>query len=345
MTNGRGESLQPKDVPTNELERGDRSSFADMFRRLTALAAEILPGLSGRQDLEMRLNLPANRISKDVKNLEDIGISVSQAGRKYIVDENHFPVLVGCEETQALTLALQVLAQAALPEEKHLRTMLERVPENVRNEVHGWSGEQGGIEFPRALADSRPFVEQIDQIRRAIRNGRMLRFKYESHRARRDGEGLQTRRVDRAELIFLGTLYLNAWDVSANGDLQHRFFRLDKMIDVEALDTPVSRQNPPEFEYVYLLSQEMAEMVSISAEAKTTELPDGRLEVRAKAKTSLQAKMHVMRYGAAAEVVSPQSLRDEVAKTYRNGARLYDSQAPIDAACHESSGGASTSIA
>ncbi len=314
----------PGRQPRDEQDRGDKSAFAEMFRRLVSLAAEIFPGQSTRLALETRMGFSGTRISKDVRYLEDIGISVSRAGHRYVVAQNTFPILVGCDEAQALLLAHHVLLRSALPEETHLRALIDRIPAVIRVAVGEQDDGPGGIEFPPALVDSRPFVDQIVRLRKAIRSGRMFEIRYESQRAQHGGEGASSRRIDRAELIFVGTLYLNAWEVLTDGNFQARSFRVDRIKTIEALATPVSKPAPPEFEYVYRLSAAMAAMASIPPGAERLLLDDGRVEVHARAKTDLLARMHVLRYGADAEVIAPESLRRSVAKTLGEAAALYD---------------------
>ncbi len=240
-----------------------------------------------------------------------------------MVSANDFPVLVGCEEAEALLLAHQILLKSGLPEEQHLRAVIDRIPRAIRASVGDGAEGPGGIEFPPAVVDSHPFAQKIDQLRKAIRSGRMFGIGYESQRARRGGEGSSWRRIDRAELIFIGTIYLNAWEVLDDGVYQARVFRLDRIADIELLASPVSKPGPPEFEYVYRLSAAMAAMASRPPGAVTTTLDDGRVEVRARAKTDLLAQMHVLRYGAQAEVVAPESLRQAVAEAFSKGADLY----------------------
>ena len=311
-------------MPPGEQDRGDKSAFAEMFRRLMSLAAEIFPGNSTRLALETRLGLSGSRISKDVRNLEDLGIAVSRAGHRYVVSENDFPVLVSGEEAEALLLAHQVLLKSGLPEEKHLRAVVDRIPAAIRAAFGDEDADHGGLEFPPASVDSHPFVEQLGQLRKAIRSGRMFKISYESRRSQLDGEGAATRRIDRAELIFVGTVYLNAWEVLPDGDYQSLTFRLDRISDIEPLATPVSKRSPPEFEYVYRLSASMGELATRPPGAVATVQDDGRVEIRAKAKTDLLAKMHVLRYGADAEVIAPGSLRRSVAEALHKGAALYD---------------------
>ncbi len=315
--------IPSRTAPTREQDRGDKSAFAEMFRRLMSLAAEIFPGRSTRLALETQLGLSGSRISKDVRSLEDLGISVSRAGHRYVVADNEFPVMVSSDEAEALLLAHQVLLKSGLPEEQQLLSVIHRIPEAIRAAVGASEAGVGEIDFPPASVDTHPFVEQMAGLRKAIRSGRMFRITYESQRARRGREGSRVRRIDRAELIFVGTVYLNAWEVLPDGSYQPRVFRLDRIMTVEPLATPVSKVYPPMFEYVYRLSATMAGMVSRPPGAVVTPLDDGRVEVRARAKTDLLAQMHVLRYGADAEVLAPESLRLAVAEVFQRGAGLY----------------------
>ena len=313
----------------DEPDRGDKSALAEMFRRLVSLAAEIFPGQSTRLALETRLGLPGTRISKDVRYLEDLGIEVTRSGHKYVIARNEFPVLVSREESEALLLAHQVLLKAGLPEEEKLRSLLDRIPTAIRTAAGEDSEGLGAIDFPPALIDSRPFVDRIDRLRRAIRSGHMFTITYESQRARRGGESSRLRKIDRAELVFIGTIYLNGWEVMGDGEFQARTFRLDRITDIKPLASVISKPSPPKFEYVYRLSAAMAEMASRPPGATTIRLPDGRLEIRTTAKTELLARMNVLRYGADAEVVEPESLRLAVAEALRKGAALYDRPDPL----------------
>lgn len=317
----------PRPTSVDDEERGDKGAFGNVFGRLVALATEILPGQRTRQDLETRMGLPATRISKDVRSLAELGISIGRSGHRYVVEANRFPVLVGVEETRALELAHHVLVRAGLPEADQLRQILDRVPEVVRAHSSEGLAEAGGIEFPPASIESHAFAREIDELRKIIRSGRMLRISYLSRRAAREAEGPSMRLLDRAELIFQGTVYLNAWEVREDGSFQGRTFRVDRIGRIEPLATPVSKPAPPVFEYVYRLSATMAEMATCPPGSAVRRLDDGSLEIRAAAKTDLLARMHVLRYGPDAEVIEPLSLREAVADALAQGAARYGNTA------------------
>lgn len=166
--------------------------------------------------------LPGDLIEVDIDALEGEGV-IRVDNADYLAR----PVRFSPAEATALVVAL--------------RTMLEAAPEGARDVVERTLAkleEVAGTDPASVLpvhvaADPMPGADLADVIERAIEAGHQLEIVY--HVPSRDEQSsrvVDPRGIARVENV----LYLDAWCNAARDD---RVFRLDRMVSVTELDTPV----------------------------------------------------------------------------------------------------------
>ncbi|PZX17484.1 putative DNA-binding transcriptional regulator YafY [Palleronia aestuarii] len=177
-----------------------------------------------------------------------------------------------------------------------------------------------------------PFVQidpgMAEAVAHALKGPWLLRFSYSG----------RAREVEPYGILIGARHYLVAKQTGDDAVLRH--FRLDRMIDVEATQTPFARD--PKFRLAahaarafgsYQAEEEHGEVVLWFSEQaadraadwrfhptqSSQHFADGRLEVRFTASGWLEMAWHLLSWGDSVEVVSPDGLRMLLADPQRNG--------------------------
>jgi proteasome accessory factor C len=178
-----------------------------------------------RDDLRLLMytgvgELPGDLIDLDVTALQEHGVV-------HIRDAEFMtrPLRITAQEGAALIVALRTLrASAAGDELTYLDSALAKLESAM--------GEQVNTPVDVVVDEVDPLIR--DTIGRALADGRRLTMTYAT-----ETRDEQSRRDVDPRRMFTerGRLYLEAWCLSAE-DL--RFFRLDRVVDAELTDTPVT---------------------------------------------------------------------------------------------------------
>lgn len=166
--------------------------------------------------------LPGDLIEVDIDALEGEGV-IRVDNADYLAR----PIRFSPAEATALVVALRTLLEAA-PEDAR------EVVERTLAKLEDVAGTDPASVLPLHVAEQRAAgAEHVDALERAIAAGRQVEIAY--HVPSRDEQS--SRVVDpRAVARVENVLYLDAWCNSARDD---RAFRLDRILSVTELDTPV----------------------------------------------------------------------------------------------------------
>jgi predicted DNA-binding transcriptional regulator YafY len=307
----------------------------DAFERRWNILKLLLPGpkfrgevLSHLQELaseeESDTGLSEASISADVKALRKMGIGFRPLGlgdkltkQAYELDMGLLDLFANHEEATALQTAVSLFEDLRLPEATRLRALFERIPAPVRE----------GLPDPytdRLLRTGNAAYDPtvLSRLQEGIRTGRMMRITYQPLN-REPKQYL----VDRAYLTWQdGFLYLHAHCPEAEGVTpwhRNREFRLDRFHSmkgspaVEVLETPVSQEQVPAFEFQIWLSASMASGFQRVPQRLRVleEASNGSRLVAIKECIPLRAVRRILSYGGQARVVEPGFIVDEVRAT------------------------------
>ena len=306
-----------------------QTDAATQLRRLLHLLPEVADGQPRRLDeLAARAGTDRKTLVGDLKQLADRwddpggfveGVRIYLGGEDVEVTSSHFlrPMRLTLSELRALELGLAMLAQERPPEEhrsiegarKRLREAIARLPEEDLE--CGWLEAAGSTGVDLAT---------IAQLRKAIRERRVVRLNYQSGSATEPA----WREVHPLGLIFHGGM----WYLVADGGGEVRFYRADRVHGAETQvrrfrrltdDVPelrVEQSGPFTFpdgaELVVRYSPAVARWVA-EREGGVVGL-DGCYTAAYPLGDREWAVRFVLQYGGAAEVLEPRGIREKVAE-------------------------------
>lgn len=306
----------------------------DAFERRWNILKLLLPGPMFRGEVLDRLQALASEeadaglseasISADVKALRKLGIGFRPLGpgdkltkQAYELDMGRLDLFADPEEAAALQTAVALFEDLRLPEATRLRSLFERIPATVRESLPDPYTDRL-LRTGNAAYDA----TVLSGLRDGIRAGRMMRITY-----RPLNREPKRYLIDRAYLTWQdGFLYLHAHCPEAEGSTpwhRNREFRLDRFCSVkgapavEVLETPVSLEQVPAFEYQIWLSASMASgFQRVPRRLRVLEeAPDGSRLVAIKECIPLRAVRRILSYGGQARVVEPAFVVEEVRAT------------------------------
>jgi predicted DNA-binding transcriptional regulator YafY len=206
------------------------TTTATQLRRLLHLLPEVADGQPHRlNELAARAGTDRRTLVADLRQLAERyddpggfveGVRIFLGGDDVEVTSSHFlrPMRLTLSELRALELGLAMLAQERPPEErraiegarKRLRDAIAKLPEGDLE--CGWLESAGptGVD-----------LETLAQLRKAIRERRVVRLDYQSGSATKS----TLRDVHPLGLIF----HSGMWYLVADGGGEYRFFRADRM--------------------------------------------------------------------------------------------------------------------
>lgn len=246
------------------------------------------------------------------------GVSIFVEGNTVRVTASHFhrPMRLTMPELCALELGLAMLRRERTPAEQapinqalvRLRQTISRVPTNDRHDGTRYADlSEGGS------------AEHLTTLRHAIANNRKVELSYRSGRATES----TTRTVCAHSLAFAEHIW---YLVATKDDKSLRFFRLDRVEAVRVLDETCERDGgigtrvqEAGRAFVSDTSRRMTVRYSpriarwISEREGKPLAEDGSLTLEHVVADDSWAIRHVLQYGPDAEVLTPDSLRTELA--------------------------------
>lgn len=237
--------MSPRALPG---EQRTAKSAATQLRRLLHLLPEVADGQPRRlAELVARAGTDRKTLTADLRQLahryDDPGGFVEGVqiylGREDVeVRSSHFlrPMRLTLSELRALELGLAMLAQERPPEE---RAAIERARKRLRGAVaklpdqdleSGWLDSAGptGVD-----------LETIAQLRKAIRERRVVRLNYQA------GSATEPTWRDVHPLGLI--LHSGMWYLVADGGGEYRFFRADRVHDVTAREARFDQRDDEDF--------------------------------------------------------------------------------------------------
>ncbi len=304
----------------------------DVFERRWNLIKSLLAGPLYRNEVVERLQALATdgddesglseaSVSADVKALRALEVGLRQLGpndkhtkQAYELDMKLLDLFTCPAEAEALAAAAEVFEELRLPEAAILKTLLDRVPPEVRD---GLPKTYGDRLLRTGIADYDP--EVLARLKQGIRKGRMMRITYQPL-----GRDAKRYLVDRAYLTWVdGSLYLRAYCPEAPGEPQwqrNREFRVDRFCTegdhpaVEVLQATAAEADVPTFEFELWLAPGLARGFSnVPGRLRVIEeRSDGSRVLAVRECIPLRAVRRVLSYGSQARVLAPDYLVTEV---------------------------------
>jgi proteasome accessory factor C len=306
-------------------------SAPDQVARLLALVPYLLARGEVRLDEAARhFGVPAAQLDRDLRLLFMTGLSGGLPGDLIEVDidalEGEGVIRVDNADYLARPVRFSPAEATALV--VALRTMVEAAPEDARDVVErtlakleGVAGTDPASVLPlHVTSESTPGSELVAVLERAIAAGRQLEIVY--HVPSRDTASarvIDPRGVARVENV----LYLDAWCNDARDD---RVFRLDRIVSVTELDSPVAdpAARPRDLTGAWFtdratrrvtlrLAPRAAWVTEYYPVAATRPGPDGALDVDLDAGSEEWVIQLVLRLAPHAQVLSPPELGERLA--------------------------------
>jgi predicted DNA-binding transcriptional regulator YafY len=215
--------------------------------RLLAMVLELqAKGWQRAEDLAERFEISKRTVYRDMQALAESGVPVvSVPGQGYSLVEGYFlpPLTFSADEALILSLGGDFMAQ-------NFDAEYQRAAQSAVSKIEAVLSDQRREEV-QYLQKSLRFLsfypsthlETIQQIRRAIIQCRVLRFRYVARQSPTDAGEVTTRDADPYALVFLE----NRWYLTGYCRLRRdiRNFRIDRIENLEVLRRAFAR--PPEF--------------------------------------------------------------------------------------------------
>lgn len=260
-------------------------------------------------------------------DLVDFDAGAFEAGRLRLTSDRGLarPLRLGTREAVVLLAALRALeetAGTALDETE--REVLTRTVDALT----AVTGDAATAVDVHLAVEADP--EVVRTARSALRAGHQVRLRYV------DAADVVTERVVDPWQVLTGDerSYLHAWWPDGPGE---RMFRLDRVLGITELDTPVSRPPARRDETVFRPSEEHERVVlDLDGSARwvaeqtpvdeVVDLPDGGLRVTLRVASPAWLRHLVLRVAPAVRRVEPVSVVDDVVAAARAALEHYDAQ-------------------
>jgi predicted DNA-binding transcriptional regulator YafY len=326
------------------VEDEPRSGKRDRLARLTRVVALLRAHPDGMttQEIAARIGVSVRTVYRDLNAIEgEIGIAVwSEDGTWGLADEGFLPALkLTLDEAMAVVLSARLMVRYADKYDPDLASAFEKLGENLPAALREHVSRTLDVlsKHPR---DER-FSRHVRLLTRAWAERRIVSLDYEPARYGPDSAP-RTARV-RPYLIepSLQThaLYLVGFDETRDAIRTFKVERIrDASITPERFESPEAAvETTFDRAWDIIADQEPVEVVIRFAPAVATRVQearwhpsqrvtveaDGSLTWRATVAGTIEVRLWVLQWGDDAEVLAPQSLRDDVAATARRAAARY----------------------
>lgn len=290
---------------------GNRSREALIADLADDLAAE---GLADALPAAQRGVDATSTMNRDLRLIRDLGLLQALHGHGYHHEPGpRLPLWVSPSEAHALEAARHALVQLGMPDTHLLDTLLARVGGRIRHGTPRWS-------LAPSLRGIQPEVWQA--IQSGLARGRRMRITY-----RYPDRPAGQRVLDGARLVWMtGAFYLCAVRPDLMGASPPTFvhvreYRVDRIVDVDVLDTAIACATLPTLEVVFRLTHDLIDRVHDMVDGdgrqvqRVEQLDDGTLRVTVQEISELRARQRILAFGEhLVAVEAPDMLRRKLRK-------------------------------
>ncbi|MGJ5672442.1 MAG: helix-turn-helix transcriptional regulator [Nostochopsis sp.] len=260
------------------------------------------------------------KISRIIRKLRDCGIEIkSSTHSPYELVESNFPVLLSTEQREALAVAAYFLSDMGFSAQA---SQIQRIGNLTESDITAFVK----VDFsPPVDYSDRNLDITVRQLQERFEQQCRYTIRYQSK------PGIEERiwDIDRSELrLHDGVLYLFAFipdwrswrfEYWRNIDQNH-IFRLDKIVSVGAAsDTHWVSCDFPKLEIRYRTSGALSNyQPRRKDEAIVYSDPEGKYrDIEARVDYWFWFRQRILKYGANAQILSPQNLADEIKQEYK----------------------------
>lgn len=324
----------------------------DKFVRLIQLLDQLVTTQLGRtsQELADDLGVDVRSVQRYLAQMRQAGLDIDEDDqRRYRIGEGSRlpPMQFSKAEAVAVLIALRLLQQMRTTHDDALIGALARLAAAMRiDSVTSYLGAM------LRTAEAQPQAGAAQRIENVVVQCFVDRIACEIDYENAAGE--VSRRVIRAYFLEprpeSRTIYVCGHD-SRSASL--RWFRVDRIRAARAVPIEGTYSVPDDFDIaavtrsswgVWQAGDELLDVVlrfrpAIAARVRQstwhpsavlTELPDGGVELRLRVASDIEMRPWVLGWGSLVEVLEPASLREHVAASMAEGARMYDGQLSSD---------------
>ncbi|GAB4417614.1 MAG: YafY family protein [Anaerolineae bacterium] len=272
------------------------------------------------QDLAERFEVSKRTIYRDITALSEMGVPiVSLPGEGYELMEGFYlpPLIFTDDEAMALFLGAKLLIQQAagaltLKAEQALAKLAVALPQETRQRVEALTGIIGFITLPDRFNLDEP---QLITLQQAIQQQQVIHLRYHSYTQNETTE----RDVEPHQLFYSdGTWYVTGYCRLRQGLRSFRLSRIEKLtVRPDTFTKHLVEEPEPEFVTVQIrFSEAVARWVRERqhyAFQQEEVLPNQQSVIMTYHLGSvIEIVPWVLSWGAAAEVLSPQELREQL---------------------------------
>lgn len=259
------------------------------------------------------------KLTRTIRKLRDCGIEIDSGTRSpYKLVESNFPIILSSEQSQALAIAAYILSGLGFSAQA---SQIQRIGKLTESNI----ADYFKIDFsPPVDYSDRKLDQIVSQLQTRFQKQRRYTIHYES----KPGQA-RIWDIDRSELrLHDGTLYLFAFvpdwrsyrfDYWPNID-QNRIFRLDRIVDI----SPASDVHwlSCEFPTLAIYYRTTGELSYYHPRRKGEKIiyrhPEGKYsDIEATIDYWFWFRQRILKYGANAEILTPQIFADEIKKEYQ----------------------------
>jgi predicted DNA-binding transcriptional regulator YafY len=331
------------DVFESQERFGKRDRLARMLRVVSVLRGH--PEGIRPAEIARRTGVATRTVYRDLRALEDeVGVAVwSEDGRWGVVSDEFLPPLkLTLDEAMAVVLSARLMVRYADKYDPDLAAAFEKLEEVLPRPLA--EHVERTLDVLAQHQRDPAFSERVHRLTRAWAERRVVTLEYEP--ARYAPEASARRAVVRPYLIepSLQThaLYLIGWDETREA---LRTFKVERIRDValtprtfelpegDGIEGALGRAwdiiaDQPATEIVLRFSPVVAARVQEATWHPTQVVDaadDGSLTWRATVAGTIEIRLWILSWGDDVEVVSPETLRNDVASTHRRAAARYES--------------------
>ncbi|MCZ7574543.1 MAG: WYL domain-containing protein [Ardenticatenaceae bacterium] len=266
-------------------------------------------------------------LQRDIAALRHLGFRIAARAGRYELLAEPLRLDLSVDEARVLA-ALRAAFPRGHPDHPAIEALIERLRPVLSPAATAVLDEPPPLRMALTTAiDYKPHRPTLRALQRALDRGQRVRFEYQA----RDGPPRRYRTADPVELHFThGHFYLIAYIPEIERTLE---FRVDR-IALGSLQLRSDRAAPrprPSIHFTYRLAARIARhgVSERFANQRVEPQADGSALVHAEGPSAFRIIQELLHYGEQAELLEPEWLRLEMARTIERMVALYrDSGAP-----------------